>query len=639
MKKIFLIAVVNLGLICGLFAQEDANLGIIPAPVSVQKLNGSFILDASVVIVNDQSQHQAIADFLRSYLEEQKGLKIPIVKSPTAGKKNIHLSSEATSGIPNEGYRLDISDKKVLLTGNDAGMFYAVQSLIQVIGDQKSVKISLPQVKIYDYPRFAYRGNHLDVARHYFPLDFIKKYIDLMASYKMNTFHWHLTDDQGWRLEIKKYPKLTSVGGFRNGTIIGNYPGTGGTDNEVYGGFYTQDEAKEIVRYATSKYITVVPEIEMPGHASAAIAAYPQLSVFPDRDTPIGKNAPWSGSRVGKHVQQTWGVFDDVFMPSEYTFNFLQNVLDEVIEIFPSKYIHIGGDECPKEYWKQSDFCQDLIKKLNLKDEHELQSYFIQRMEKYLNGKGRSIIGWDEILEGGLAPNATVMSWRGESGGIAAAQQNHDVIMTPASAGLYFDHKQSQQADEPLSIGGHAPLSKVYAYDPVPSVLTADQKKHILGVQANLWTEYIESPAKAEYHLMPRLMALSEIAWTPVERKNFEEFESIRLAKHLARLDAQGVNFRVPTAIGQTTGVQEGASFEINLKIPVEGAKIYYTMDNYRPAETAALYSKPFTIFVEPGKRRVLKTIVITSSGKRSVVQETIFQNAYKEPVNVDEKK
>ncbi|RZK50146.1 MAG: beta-N-acetylhexosaminidase [Pedobacter sp.] len=638
MKKIYLSLFLAFGII-GLQAQDNPNLGIIPAPVSVERQNGHFLFDNSVVFVNGERENDQIAALLKEFIKTQAEFNLVNANTVPVGKKAIVLTSQGSENLPKEGYLIQITPKQIKLVGKGAGLFYATQSLIQMLYSHQGPTLNVPLVNITDYPRFAYRGNHLDVSRHFFPLSFIKKYIDLISSYKMNTFHWHLTDDQGWRIEIKKYPKLTAVGGYRNGTIVGNYPGTGGTDNENYGGFYTQAEAKEIVEYAKSKFVTVIPEIEMPGHASAAIAAYPELSAFPDRDTFIADKAPWSGSRKGKQVQQTWGVFDDVFVPTEYTFNFLQDVLDEVIAIFPSKYIHIGGDECPKEYWKQSEFCQALIKKLNLKDEHELQSYFIQRIEKYLNNKGRSIIGWDEILEGGLAPNATVMSWRGESGGIAAAQQNHDVIMTPASAGLYFDHKQSNAPDEPLSIGGLSTFEKVYNYNPVPDVLTVEQKKHILGVQANIWTEYIESPEKVEYHLMPRLMALSEIAWSALERKDFNDFQETRLPIHLAFLDKQGINFRIPSAIGQATNVQKGSEFEINLKPSINGARIYYTLDNYRPAETAALYTKPFKINVEPGKRKILKTIVIAPSGRRSVVMETEYNNGYLEAKKEESKK
>ena len=380
---------------------------------------------------------------------------------------------------------------------------------------------------------------HLDVGRHFFPPEFIKKYIDYLAYHKFNTFHWHLTEDQGWRIEIKKYPKLTSVGGYRNGTIIGRNPGKS-NDSLRYGGFYTQEEIKDIVKYAADRYITIIPEIEMPGHSSAAIAAYPQLSCFPDEPTKILPTTPWAGSREGKQVQQTWGVFEDVFCPSEYTFNFLEDVLDEVMQLFPSKYIHIGGDECPKASWKRSEFCQQLIKEKGLKDEHGLQSYFIQRIEKYLNSKGRQIIGWDEILEGGLAPNATVMSWRGEEGGIAAAKDHHNVVMTPGTY-CYFDHSQSRNEDS-VTIGSYLPLEKVYNYEPVPKELNTEEAKYILGAQGNVWTEYMSNPKKVEYMIFPRMSALSEVLWSQKEKRDWKDFER-RLPALMKRYEQWGAQY------------------------------------------------------------------------------------------------
>ncbi|KIA93699.1 beta-N-acetylhexosaminidase [Pedobacter kyungheensis] len=619
------------------FAQSDANLGIIPAPVSITKNAGTFILDKTAVLVHNDADGQKMGDLLNAFIVSKGGFALREVKTAPAGQKAIVLTSVGADKLPNEGYNINISAKQITVVGKGAGLFYAVESLMQMMPDKTGDKITLPLVSIKDYPRFSYRGAMLDVCRHFFPVSFIKKYIDQLAYYKINTFHWHLTDDQGWRMEIKKYPKLTEVGSLRNGSIIGNYPGNGNYLTPVKG-FYTQEEAKEVVRYAASKYITVIPEIELPGHASAAIAAYPELSCFPDRDTFISDKTPWAGSRKGKQVQQTWGVFDDIFVPSANTFTMLNNILDEVIAIFPSKYIHIGGDEAPKTYWKESPFCQALMKEKGLKDEHELQSYFIQTIEKHVNSKGRSIIGWDEILEGGLAPNATVMSWRGEDGGIAAAQQNHDVIMTPGSMGLYIDHKQSNSPDEPVTIGGFAPYQKIYAYDPIPKVLTADQRKYIKGVQANMWTEYIKTPEKAENHAYPRILALSEIAWSPVERKDLKNFSEERLPVHLARLDKMGVNFWVPTPIGQSDKPLTGGEFTIDLKVPVKGGKIYYSIDLSRPSENAFLYTGPVKITVPQGEKRVLKTIVIAPSGRRSVTTETVLNNGAPD-VKADAKK
>ncbi|MDN3588707.1 family 20 glycosylhydrolase [Pedobacter aquatilis] len=625
MNKVFSIFIGVL-ISTSVFAQSDPNLGIIPAPVSIKKSSGNFVLDKTAVLINQSIDGAKSADLLNAFIVSNAGFALREVKLSQQNQKSIILTSVGADKLPVEGYNIIVTPNQIKLVGKGAGLFYAVQSFMQMLPAKGSGAINIPAVTINDYPRFSYRGTMLDVCRHYFPISFIKKYIDQLAYYKINTFHWHLTDDQGWRLEIKKYPKLTTVGSVRNGSVIGHYPGNGNYLTEVKG-FYTQDEAKEIVRYAAEKFITVIPEIELPGHASAAIAAYPELSCFPDRNTFVSDKTPWAGSRKGKQVQQTWGVFDDIFVPSENTFTFLNNVLDEVIAIFPSKYIHIGGDEAPKTYWKESPFCQQLMKQKGLKDEHELQSYFIQTIEKHVNGKGRSIIGWDEILEGGLAPNATVMSWRGEDGGIAAAQQNHDVIMTPGSMGLYIDHKQSNSPDEPVTIGGYAPYQKIYAYDPIPKVLTADQRKHIKGVQANMWSEYIKTPEKAENHAFPRILALSEIAWSPVERKDLKNFSEERLPNHLANLDKKGWNLWVPTPIGQSDKPLTGSDFTIDLKVPIKGGKIYYSLDESRPSENAFLYTKPISVKVPQGEKRTLKTIVIAPSGKRSVTTETILDN------------
>lgn len=625
MKKLFTIVLLAF-LAVEASAQQDPNMGIIPAPVSVKKNSGTFKLDKTVVLISNEPKNSRMADLLNAFVTTKGGFALREAKSESANEKAIILTSEGADQLPAEGYKINITDKKITIIGKEAGLFYAVQSMTQLMPERQNNEILIPAAEINDYPRFKYRGMHLDVSRHFFPVSLVKKYIDVMSQYKLNNFHWHLTDDQGWRIEIKKYPKLTSVGGSRNGTIIGHHPGVG-TDNKEYKGFYTQNEVKEVLAYAAARFINVVPEIELPGHASAAIAAYPELSCFPERDTFVDAKTPWSGSRKGKQVQQQFGVFDDVFVPNDNTFKFLENVLDEVIALFPSKYIHIGGDECPKEYWKQSEFCQQLIKKLNLKDEHGLQSYFIQRIEKHVNKRGRSVIGWDEILEGGLAPNATVMSWRGTEGGIAAAKQSHDVIMTPNAGGLYFDHKQSNSADEPTNIGGFAPYTSSYAYDPMPKELNADQQKYVIGVQANLWTEYIQTPVKVEYMIIPRVFSLAEIAWSQPERKDLKNFSEERLPLHLAKLDKTETNYWVPVPLGLNEKVMNGENFNIELKAPVQGSKIYYTLDLTRPSVNGNLYTDGVKVIVPKGEKRILKTVVITPAGKQSVVTETILNN------------
>ena len=500
MKKLIVIAL----LFSYLLASSQNTLNLVPMPAEVKIGKGVFSINKNTLIVIEGKGQDKNTLVLNEYLKNTVGYKLQIAKKNTTSNA-IVLNTNRLDIKISGSYILESNSKATTISGfDDAGISYGIQTLIQLLqtsnplSNVKKFSLSIPQLSIIDYPRFQYRGMHLDVARHFYPVSFIKKYIDYLAAYKFNTFHWHLTDDQGWRIEIKKYPKLTEVGGFRNGTIIGRYPGKG-NDNLRYGGFYTQAQIKEIVQYAADKYITVIPEIEMPGHASAAIASYPQLSCFPNEDIQVPVDCAWNGSRKSKQVQQTWGVFEDVFAPTDYTFNFLQDVLDEVITLFPSKYIHIGGDECPKEAWKKSEVCQQLIKENNLKDEHGLQSYFINTIEKYLNTKGKNIIGWDEILEGGLAPNATVMSWRGEAGGIEAAKQGHTVVMTPGKP-VYFDHSQSKNEDS-VTIGGYNSIEDVYAYEPIPAALNSQQAKYVLGAQANIWTEYMKNERKVEYML------------------------------------------------------------------------------------------------------------------------------------------
>ena len=600
------------------FAQNDPYMGIIPAPVSVSKGSGEFKFNPETIILVDSPDDRAVR-FLNDYLKKA-GYVNTVVDINRVDRKNYSLKNTISltlaykGNLPAEGYQLQITNQQVILEGRGAGMFYGVQTLIQLIHGTSPAYASIPCATIKDYPRFPYRGMHLDVARHFFDVDFIKRYLDLMAAYKLNSFHWHLTDDQGWRIEIKRYPKLTEVGSMRAQTKVGRATGGDSTlyDNTTYGGFYTQDQVKEIIHYAQDRYINITPEIEMPGHSLAAITAYPELSCDPTKTYKVG---------------ETWGVSNDVLCPTDEIFKMIDDILREVMEIFPGKYIHIGGDECPKIAWKKSDFCRRLISDQNLNDENGLQSYFIGRIEKFVNAQGRTIIGWDEILEGGLAPNATVMSWRGEGGGIAAAQLGHDVIMTPGSGGLYFDHTQSKSSQEPLTIGGNAPLAKTYAYDPVPAALNAEQQKHVIGVQANVWTEYMSTPAKVEYMILPRLFALSEVAWTPKANKDFKNFSQERVAKHLAKLDAAGYDYRVPVAYGADDTTISGDKFNVVLIPSVEGAKIYYTIDGYNPRETDLEYKTPLLFTIPEHKSIHLKTITITPSGKRSIVSDIKMEN------------
>jgi hexosaminidase len=517
-------------------AGDETIPALIPAPVSISMLSGDFVFPEKLTVIMPtmDPEMKLVADFL-AQLVGNPAVAAPEIVIGTKAKKGSVFMTLDTAVKNDEGYILTITQKNVKVQAKTTvGFFYAVQTIRQLLPPQiessegvEGLTLSVPACIIKDEPRFVYRGMHLDVARHMFPVEAIRKYIDMLALHKMNTFHWHLTDDQGWRIEIKKYPRLAEIGAYRNETVIGHagrpplkYDGT------RYGGFYTQEEVREVVAYAKSRFITVIPEIEMPGHAMAALAAYPELSCT---------GGPFQ-------VNTKWGVMDDVFCAGkEGTFTFLEDVLTEVIELFPGKYLHIGGDECPKARWEKCPLCQKRMKDEGLKDEHELQSYFIQRMEKFLLSKGRKIIGWDEILEGGLAPEATVMSWRGIKGGVAAARLKHDVIMTPTSY-LYLDYYQCEPEGEPLSIGGYVPLEKVYSFNPVPEELSPEEHKYILGVQGNLWTEYIRTPEHLEYMAFPRAFAVAETAWTPDRLKDFEDFLA-RLGVLKERYDAIGLNY------------------------------------------------------------------------------------------------
>jgi hexosaminidase len=526
MRKLFLFLLIMP--VLTLAQSNEPTLTIIPKPVMMKQVPGSLTVSKSIVVLDVNNAFAEELSVFNTQLQHLTGFTAGAgsLKNPSA--PFIRLVNKELSHP--EGYTLQISKKVIEITGSKAGVFYGLQSLFQLIAANYSVQqkaIVLPLVTIQDYPRFSWRGMHLDVCRHFFTKEEVKKYLDYLALYKMNVFHWHLTEDQGWRIEIKKYPLLTEIGSKRKGTIVGLYSKDAPLDGVPHGGFYTQEDIKEVVAYAKARHITVVPEIEMPGHALAALSAYPQLSC---------NGGPFEPAT-------TWGVFDDVFCAgNEDTFTFLQDVLTEVCDLFPSTYIHVGGDECPKTRWKSCSKCQARIKAEGLADEHALQSYFIKRMEVFLNSKGKKIIGWDEILEGGLAPNASVMSWRGTQGGIEAAKQKHTVVMTPGSP-CYFDHYQSKPTEnEPLAIGGFNSLEAVYNYEPIPSELNEEEKKFILGAQGNMWTEYMPDFAQVEYMALPRMSALSEVLWTPAADKNYFQFIQ-RLKIHSRLLDHKKVNY------------------------------------------------------------------------------------------------
>lgn len=621
MKNFFAAILVVLFLTTFQFAQSD-EINIIPKPQLVDRRDGYFEINPSTRFFVNDSYERALAVQFNSTLEARYKFKVKIVQKETNDESNsiqfslIYLPHPPSSS---GSYSLSVDRYRIgLIAPQREGLFYAFQTLLQMLPSEGNGSVKVSAVGIKDWPRFQYRGMHLDVARHFQPVEFVKKFIDQMSQYKFNYFHWHLTDDQGWRTEIKKWPKLTEIGSKRPETMkdrnFAPYIG----DGAPHGGFYTQEQIKDVVAYAKARHITVVPEIELPGHASAALAAYPQFGCKPDYQY---------------KVQTTWGIFKETFCPTDETFKFLEDVLTETIALFPdSPYIHIGGDEVLKDHWKESAFVQELKKKENLKDEHEVQSYFVQRMERFVNSKGKKIIGWDEILEGGLAPNATVMSWRGMKGGIEAAKSKHDVIMTPTDY-VYFDYGQGDPAYEPLNIGSYVALEKVYSFEPVPPELTADEAKYVIGGQANIWTEYIKTPRHVEYMAFPRMLALSEVLWSKKEDRDLADFNR-RLWLQFPRLDKQNVNYRIPEPWGLKNIVTEAEKVTIDLMPQINMREILFTTDGTTPTDGSPVYyNRPFEITLKPGESKTLKTVVVNQAGRKSVVYAaTIIRGKYREP-------
>ncbi len=521
-----------------LAGQQARRVAIIPEPASVIVRDGTFRLTSGTTI-QAGGEAAPIGARLAAYLRPATGYPLDVTTGGAASGNRIVLQLDAAlERLGPEGYVLDAAENEILIRAPaPAGLFYGVQTLRQLLPPEnlrdslaRGVEWHVPAVLIEDSPRFRWRGMHLDVARHFMPKEFVLRFIDLLALHRLNSFHWHLTEDQGWRIEIRKYPRLTEVGAWRTETLVGHMTNDSAArqyDGTPHGGFYTQDDIREVVEYARQRFITVVPEIEMPGHAQAAIAAYPELGN--------------TGDTLG--VWTHWGVSQNILNPEESTIRFMQDVLSEVLELFPGTFIHIGGDEAPKTQWRASPRAQARMRELGLANEEELQSWFIRRMDAFLVERGRRLVGWDEILEGGLAPNATVMSWRGVDGGIAAARAGHDVVMAPTGF-TYFDYYQSRDTEwEPLAIGGFLPLDRVYSFEPIPPDLEPEFHHHILGAQAQLWTEYMTTTTHVEYMAFPRVAALAEVVWTPRARRDLADFR-VRLATHLRRLDALGVNYR-----------------------------------------------------------------------------------------------
>ena len=600
---------------------KEANYQIIPLPqeISVMDQAAPFILSNGTKIMYPEGNEkmQKNAEFLASYIKDLTGKSLA-VQAGTDGK-GIILQLGGNAENP-EGYQLKVTSDQVVISGpTEAGVFYGIQTLRKSIPVAQGVDIALPAVEINDYPRFSYRGAMLDVSRHFFPVDSVKRFIDMLALHNINRFHWHLSEDQGWRIEIKSRPELTEIGSKRAETVIGH--NSGKYDGKPYGGFFTQEEAKEIVAYAAERHITVIPEIDMPGHMQAALAAYPNLGCT---------GGPYE-------VWKIWGVSEDVLCAgNDETLKFIEDVLGEIIQIFPSEYIHVGGDECPKVRWAKCPKCQARIKALGLKSdknhtaEERLQSFIINHAEKFLNGHGRQIIGWDEILEGGLAPNATVMSWRGEGGGIEAAKQKHDVIMTPNTY-LYFDYYQAKDTEnEPFGIGGYLPMERVYSYEPMPASLTPEEQQYIKGVQANLWTEYIATFSHAQYMVLPRWAALCEVQWSTPDKKNYEDFLS-RLPRLIKWYDAEGYNYakHVFDVKAEFTPNPADGTLDITLTT-IDNAPIHYTLDGTEPTSTSPVYDGALKI----KENADFSAIAIRPTGNSRVVSEKIdFSKSSMKPI------
>ncbi|MEA4810540.1 family 20 glycosylhydrolase [Macellibacteroides fermentans] len=578
----------------------NQGINVIPKPLSLVQNEGSFKVTKSTKFYASTPEAKTIATFFASKIESSTGYDLAISEEEVSSNA-IALLIDNSLEVNDEGYTLDATDKLVSIKAKTAkGLFYGMQTLMQLLPAEiesttvvNGIAWTLPCVTIKDEPRFAYRGIMLDPCRHFIPVENIKKQLDVLALFKINQFHWHLTEDQGWRIEIKKYPKLTEIGSKR---VDGE-----GTE---YSGFYTQEQIKEVVAYASERFINVIPEIELPGHALAAISAYPELSCKGDSLSP----------RI------IWGVEEDVYCAGkEETFKFLEDVIAEVVPLFPGEYFHIGGDECPKVRWEKCPLCQKRMRENKLKNEHELQSYFVQRIEKVLASHGKKMIGWDEILEGGLAPSATVMSWRGEDGGIAAASMDHDVIMTPGSNGMYLDHYQGDSKIEPVAIGGYTLLEKTYSYNPVPDTLVGLGKSNFVkGVQGNIWSEYMYTTDLMEYRIYPRILAVAEIGWTPLEGKDYKDFER-RIDNALVRLDCHGINYHIPQPEQPGGSINfvaftDKATLEFKTTRPV---KVVYTTDGSEPTATSAVYSTP----LEFNESATLKIRSVLPSGKMSPVR------------------
>lgn len=591
MKKV--IITIALFICASLAFSQD--YGLIPKPLELFSRQGFFTVDSKTqIIYNDKSAIKNI-EFLNAFLDENYNVKL---KTKQSSKINKGINFVLDNKFDNEQYELNINDNQVIIKGGNAGLFYGLQTLLQLMPLEKSKSLLLPQLEIKDKPRFSYRGAMLDVGRYFFTPNEVKRFIDLMSDYKLNIFHWHLTEDAGWRIEIKKYPLLTQIGAWRRGTQQDHSKES--FNRLPHGGFYTQDQIKEIVAYAKDRKITIIPEIDMPGHTMSILAAYPEISC---------SGGPFK-------VLETWGIQEEILCAgNEQTYQFVEDVLDELIDLFPSEIIHIGGDEAPKTRWHECLKCQAKIKSENLKDEHELQSYFIKRIGSYLQTKGKKMLGWDEIMEGGIAPNAMIMSWRGEEGGIKAANLHHEVVMAPSNY-MYIDYYQGNSETEPVNIGGNLPLERVYNYEPLSSQISVENQKYVIGLQGNLWAEFVHSETKADYMAYPRLLAVAEIGWSDA-KKDYSDFQK-RMSQNLMWLEKKNVNYRIPEPIGFKDFESTEKEIIVDLKPSIQESIIYYTLNGDDPLINGKVYDSPFSVSLSEEKPIEIKCVVRTKKGRVS---------------------
>ncbi len=578
---------------------------IIPQPVRIVRVGGEFELNRETKIVVNEEAGRGAAAILNELLTRHHGFGLAFSDGADIQNSITFSQPSPADDLGDEGYFLGIRPGRIQIVGSERGMFYAVNSLAQLLPVGFQTAATIPAADIFDAPRFVYRGMHMDVARHFMKVEFVKKFIDLLSRYKFNYFHWHLTDDQGWRIEIKKYPRLTEIGSRRRESMVGRSERPYVGDRIPVEGYYTQEDIREVVAFAKSRYITVIPEIEMPGHSAAALAAYPEL-----------------GCRAGYkyQVQTTWAASTNILCPTQRTFEFIADVVAEVVGLFPdSPYIHIGGDEVKQDQWRESGYVTALKRSKGLNSEPDMNAWFIRQAGRLVNAHEKSIIGWDEIVEGGAPPDAVVMSWRGEEGGIAAARAGHKVIMTPSTF-TYFDHPQGDPEFEPPGLGPQINLRKVYEYEPIPKTMSEADAKFVMGAQGCVWTEFIKTPRDVEYMAFPRALALAEVLWSKKNRRNYDGFVD-RLANEFPRLDRDNVNYRIPAPAGlgdRRFSISEKAV--VDLKSAVPNGNIYYTVDGTDPDADSCLYQGPFVLDLAPLQMVKLRVRIIASETRKSPV-------------------